>query len=211
LQSSKNSARPLACPLTVIRRAQASGPDADGAKLQVILAYRPLVGAVIKRLGIRANDYDDAESGGTVGILEALKRFDSGVGVPFGVFARGHVLREVLEAVYAGCKPPDGTRDIAAGAGQMPVSDLPAAASEEPEDLCAVAPLDELIREETTELVRVALGTMPARGRDLVYDVFWNEKSQADIARTNGVSRVAINKVFLRTMHKLSLSLAALN
>jgi RNA polymerase sigma factor for flagellar operon FliA len=211
MQSSKSKAPVPVCPLSIIRRAKVPGPIGERARLHVLNAYGPLVGASIRRIGLHRQDYQDAACGGTLGLLEALNRFNPDLGVPFGAFARPHVLREVLRAVYAGCKAVDRNRaDEAVPGGEHSAAGL-SAPCDDPADPRTPLPIDEVLRDESEELVGKALDALPSRGRSLVLDLFLRGKSQADIARRDGISRTAINKVFLRTKGDLVGRLACLN
>src|SRR5437588_13125610 len=71
---------------------------------QLILQYAPLVKYVIGRLAISLPailDYEDVLSYGTIGLIEAVERFDQSKGVKFEPYAIPRVRGAIIEAVRA--------------------------------------------------------------------------------------------------------------
>lgn len=71
---------------------------------ELILQYIPMVKYVVNRLGSRRSgvlDEDDALAAGTLGLLEAVNRFDPSAGVKFETFAFRRIRGAILDQVRA--------------------------------------------------------------------------------------------------------------
>jgi RNA polymerase sigma factor for flagellar operon FliA len=69
---------------------------------RLILQYQPLVKYVVRRLGYPTDsvmDYDDLVSHGTIGLIEAVERFDPERGTPFKAYAVARIKGAVLDAL----------------------------------------------------------------------------------------------------------------
>jgi RNA polymerase sigma factor for flagellar operon FliA len=92
-----------------------SGADAADRE-QIILQYAPLVKYVIGRLAIRLPrllDYDDVLSYGTIGLIQAVDRFDPSRGVKFESFAVARIRGAILDALRALRAVPQSVTDKA--------------------------------------------------------------------------------------------------
>lgn len=69
---------------------------------ELILQFQPLVKYVVRRLGYPTSgvvDYDDLVSYGTIGLIEAVERFDPERGTPFKVYAVARIRGAILDAL----------------------------------------------------------------------------------------------------------------
>lgn len=102
-------------------------PQRDGvAQGEMITRYAPLVKRVVDRLPIYLPptlDSEDLLGYGTVGLIEAINRYDASAGVPFEAYATARIRGAVLDALRAQSWMPratrDRVRDIAAAAANV--------------------------------------------------------------------------------------------
>ncbi len=90
-------------------------PD-PAVREQLILQYAPLVKYVIGRLAISLPailDYEDILSYGTIGLIEAVERFDSTKGVKFETYAISRVRGAIIDALRALDRLPRSVRQKA--------------------------------------------------------------------------------------------------
>lgn len=90
----------------------ATCPAAD-ARQQMILRYAPLVRQVVGRIMVvlpRTVDKEDMLGYGTVGLIEAVDRFDPGLGVSFESFAAERIRGSVIDALRAADWIPRSSR-----------------------------------------------------------------------------------------------------
>lgn len=83
---------------------------------QLILQYAPLVKYVIGRLAISLPailDYEDILSYGTIGLIEAVERFDREKGVKFETYAISRVRGSIIDALRALDRLPRSVRQKA--------------------------------------------------------------------------------------------------
>ena len=81
-----------------------------------IKQYTPLVRYVISRLAIRLPnvlDYDDVMSYGTIGLIEAVDRYDDSKGVKFETYAISRVRGAIIDAMRSLDRLPRSTRQKA--------------------------------------------------------------------------------------------------
>jgi RNA polymerase sigma factor for flagellar operon FliA len=87
-----------------------------GLREQLILQYGPLVKYVIGRLAISLPailDYEDILSYGTIGLIEAVERFDQTKGVKFETYAISRVRGSIIDALRALDRLPRSVRQKA--------------------------------------------------------------------------------------------------
>jgi RNA polymerase sigma factor for flagellar operon FliA len=67
-----------------------------------VLPHLPLVRSIAYRLSRRAPRFevDDLVSAGTIGLIQAVDRFDSTVGVPFGSFAYRRIAGAIIDEIH---------------------------------------------------------------------------------------------------------------
>jgi RNA polymerase sigma factor (sigma-70 family) len=146
------------------------------------------VRAAIRRLPVPRQDLDDALQGGALGLLEALEHFEQARGASFGTFARGYVLRGVLDAVFAGRRRVPRLPAPTEVSWESIGVDLPAD---------SLDPAETLVEREFRQVVATALLDLPEPSRRLLSDVYAGVP-QAEIARRRSVSRTAVSKHLAR-------------
>jgi len=103
---------------------------------RLILQYAPLVKYVIGRLAISLPailDYEDILSYGTIGLIEAVERYDATKGVKFETYAISRVRGSIIDALRSLDRLPRSVRQKARVAEQT-ISRLTAGLGREPSD-----------------------------------------------------------------------------
>jgi len=157
----------------LLHLAQSGAPAAATATHEVFVAYRPVVWRALPELVYDRALLDDARQDADLALLLTVHRFDLGRGTSFGAYAKRCVRGAILNSIR-------NARDMRNW-----------------EELD-----DELISNDQPELpdfaseaaVRQFVQDLPERKRRIVESVFWDGKSQADVARALGISRAAVNK-----------------
>ena len=111
---------------------RAGASDRDAA----IKQYAPLVKYVVGRLAIGLPailDYEDILSYGTIGLIEALDRFDGSKGVKFETYAISRIRGAIIDALRALDRLPRSVRQKAKRLEAVTV-ELTAANGREPTD-----------------------------------------------------------------------------
>ena len=96
----------------------AGGKD-PGVREELILQYAPLVKYVIGRLAISLPaivDYEDILSYGTIGLIEAVERYDHTKGVKFETYAISRIRGAIIDALRALDRLPRSVRQKAKNA-----------------------------------------------------------------------------------------------
>ena len=92
-----------------------------GVREELILQYAPLVKYVMGRLAISLPtilDYEDILSSGTIGLIEAVERFDASKGVKFETYAISRVRGAIIDTLRALDRLPRSVRQKAKAADQ---------------------------------------------------------------------------------------------
>ena len=103
---------------------------------QLILQYAPLVKYVMGRLAISLPailDYEDILSSGTIGLIEAVERFDASKGVKFETYAIARVKGAIIDTLRALDRLPRSVRQKAKAADEA-VNSLTTDLGREPSD-----------------------------------------------------------------------------
>ena len=93
--------------------------DSAALREQLILQYAPLVKYVIGRLAISLPtiiDYEDILSYGTIGLIEAVERFDPDKGVKFETYAISRIRGAIIDALRSLDRLPRSVRQKAKNA-----------------------------------------------------------------------------------------------
>jgi len=164
--------------------------DADNPEplLRALIEHKPLLGANIRRarsagLLRHRHDFEDAWQAARLGFIQACRRYDDSRGVSIGSFARGYVTGAVRAALESS----------AAENVSVPL-DTVVEEMLDIDDAFLVDP-DAAERVEATEVaaaIQALMTRLSSRQRYIVLEVFWEDRSQADVARDLGVSRKAI-------------------
>ena len=110
------SARQAANAALWVRFADGNDP---GVREELILQYAPLVKYVIGRLAISLPaivDYEDILSYGTIGLIEAVERYDHTKGVKFETYAISRIRGAIIDALRALDRLPRSVRQKAKNA-----------------------------------------------------------------------------------------------
>ena len=157
----------------LIRTAQGQSPQAATALAAIFAAYRPLIKGTVSHRVYNAALRADAEQEANIALYLAVSRFDLLRGTNFSAYAKRYVSGAVLNSVRAnGVSHQWEALDTELIGDDQPDSDDPI----------------------TTAAVREFVASLPEGKRRIVEAVYWEGRSQADVARELGVSRAAINK-----------------
>jgi RNA polymerase sigma factor for flagellar operon FliA len=130
-----------------------------GVRESLILQYAPLVKYVMGRLAISLPsilDYEDILSFGTIGLIEAVERFDPEKGVKFETYAISRIRGAIIDALRSLDRLPRSVRQKAKEADQA-----------------IIALTHDLGRDPTDEEVAELLGISPEAYRKHLIDASW--------------------------------------
>lgn len=130
-----------------------------GDREAAIQQYAPLVKYVVGRLAIGLPtilDYEDILSYGTIGLIEALDRFDSSKGVKFETYAISRIRGAIIDALRSLDRLPRSVRQKAKKLEQV-----------------TVALTAEFGREPTDSEVATALGMTQHQFHGMIVDASW--------------------------------------
>jgi RNA polymerase sigma factor FliA len=130
-----------------------------GLREELILQYAPLVKYVMGRLAISLPsiiDYEDILSFGTIGLIEAVERFDPDKGVKFETYAISRIRGAIIDALRSLDRLPRSVRQKAKEA-----------------DLAIVTLTHDLGRDPTDEEIAAALGVPVDAYRKHLIDASW--------------------------------------
>ncbi|MDQ7842465.1 MAG: sigma-70 family RNA polymerase sigma factor [Armatimonadota bacterium] len=144
--------------------------DGD-SRLRLIEAYQPLVFKVVMRLRPPEPVVMDMIQEGTIGLIEAVERFDPRRGVRFSTFATYRIRGRVLNALRRG---QDVSRQTALNAG------LP--------DPSAEAALLAVEDAAAAERMRAVLSTLPARERTILNATYVEAREPRRVAEELRIS-----------------------
>jgi RNA polymerase sigma factor (sigma-70 family) len=186
----------------------------DEATLELLQAHEPLIAKRLRRakaLGLirRRHQWDDARQAARLGFLEAAARFDETCGTTIGAFARPHIYGAILAALEADAQQ-DAVTDL------LDTVMLEEDEVEGSEEYCSALIFDDdpAIAAEGAEAaaaVRAFVMALPHPHQEIVREVFWEGRLQADVARDRGVSRKTITKTLDKVYARGRVALAAFN
>jgi RNA polymerase sigma factor (sigma-70 family) len=158
-------------------------PADDKQLLATLTKHKPLFARNIrwaKDAGLLRHHHqsEDAWQAAALGFIEAYRRYDQSRGVSIGAFASHHVTGSVREALTP----------YIVGGNALAIDDVPEAVEEALRKSNAASRADAL----DISMIRAFLATLSPRQRYVVEQVFWNDRSQADIARELGITRQAV-------------------
>jgi RNA polymerase sigma-B factor len=76
-------------------RLEAGGSDGDAARHELVTLHLPLVEHSARRFRNRGEPFEDLVQVGTIGLIKAIDRFDTGRGVEFSTYATPTVIGEI--------------------------------------------------------------------------------------------------------------------
>ncbi len=170
------------------------------SRARLIEAYQPLVFKVAMQLRLREAIVMDMIQEGTVGLIQAVERFDPNRGVRFSTFATYRIRGRILNALRR-----DG---LAHARGRWPASltDPAAGGALEPsvlERLADPAAADRLSAVEDSVVLRQiieAIHHLPARERRILHGFFLAEEEPRRIA---GELRISLSHFYRLQKHAL--------
>lgn len=135
----------------------------DGAvREQLILQYAPLVKYVMGRLAISLPailDYEDVLSSGTIGLIEAVERFEPTKGVKFETYAISRIRGSIIDTLRALDRLPRSVRQKARVADRA-VSKLTIDLGREPTDSEVASELGLTVEQYLKQIVDVSWVTI---------------------------------------------------
>lgn len=217
----------------LVEYAQGTGAVAKAAKGRLLKKYEPLMKRVVKEAGTPPNLYEDALQAARLGFLEALTRYDVSRGSSLGTFARLDIKGRVLRAVYVNVRRsvldelPDLLEDeqssdtdrefvrlVSFEAGmekgpmleQLMLADVERGRAQAEEFEQVEEDVDSsFIQQQVIHFIQ----SLSARQQDVVFEVFYKNKSQAAAARELGISREAVRRILVRVSERGREELAA--
>jgi len=180
----------------------------------LLLEHMPLqriVKSLARSLDPRSLAGDELIAAARLGIVEALRRFDPGQGVGFRTYAYYFIRGEMIRALYSQGLQREWNR------GRPLPKLVPLSAESDGEGAEKTFEAELLARDSSVgtdpgyskvdkalseEAIRGFVAALPTNQREIVRDVFWNEMSHAEAARSRGVSRPAISQALQRAFKR---------
>jgi len=173
----------------------------DGrSRARLIEAYQPLVFKVAMHLRLRETIVMDMIQEGTVGLIEAVERFDPARGVRFSTFATYRIRGRILNALRRDVLPHARGRRPGVRAEVAPDGTLEPSALERLPDPAAA---DRLSAVEDAVLLRQivdAIHRLPDRERRILSGLFFREEEPRRIA---GELRISLSHFYRLQKHAL--------
>ena len=178
-------------------------------------------------------DIDDLVQTGTLGLLDAVRRFDSKKGIPFAAYARYRIRGSILDSLrqmdwatrsQRKQRKALNAQPQAEGAPELPkitffslgpVASLSSRSDQKddlpvPEVACEERDHPDRMyeRREARELVRMALNALPERYRQVVLMYYRGEESMREIGRSLGVKESRVSQIHKAALGKMKQALA---
>jgi len=167
---------------------------------RLIEQHLPLVRSIARRYTHRGESFDDLVQVGSLGLIKAVDRFDSGRGVTLGAYAAptiaGEIRRHLRDRVTLIRIPRSAGDEASAARFPLP---LEWAEGSEP-DRTAEAGLAE---SEDRALVACGLRALPERERRVVELRYYGDLSQRRIADQLGISQVHVSRLLRDSLGRL--------
>jgi RNA polymerase sigma-E/F/G factor len=158
---------------------------------QTITEYLPLVISIAKRYTSRRFPIDDLIGEGTVGLMEAARRYDPSNGATLGTYARPYIEKYILLALKQ--RNPTDSISLDAHPALKDAIEDPVLSTEE------VVCNNEL-REE---LLTAMDACLTERQRLIITMRYLNEMSQTEVARHLSISQPSVARLEKRALTKL--------
>ncbi len=182
----------------------------QAARTAIIEDHRQYVARLVARMGIpptTVEDREDLVSAGTVGLIDAVDRFDPDRGVPFEAFARARVRGAIIDEL----RRLDGRGRLfwkRVREGQAEETSLPKALSldrlAESGSEPAIADASGLLLErDLLSDVGYALLTLPRRERDIIRRYYGGSRTLREIGRELGVTEARVCQLHARAITHL--------
>ena len=184
---------------------------------QLVIQFMPLVPYVLARTPVAPTstlDYNDLVSAGTVGLIEAVDRFDPEHGAKFETYAILRVRGAIIDTIRVDDWLPRNERiRIRSGQTTAPVVlSMDRATSEKPWLGLTDPNADDITfgieqAEAADELLRL-VQQLPERQRRLLTLYYWGEKTLREVGEMFGVSESLVCKLHKRVLGQLRVVLA---
>jgi len=186
---------------------------------QLVLRYTPCVVGIADQIRRRlpSEDRDDLVSSGIIGLLAAVDRYDPDRCVPFGAYAA----RRIRGAIFDALRTTDFLPRSARGRGEtvhilsleLPAGGAAAAGEHAPTlaetiaDEHAPDPEEAVVEQEQHEVVRIAVGALPERERQIVVLHDFGGVPTTKLAEMAGVTTARIAQIYGNAITHLQQSL----
>jgi RNA polymerase sigma-B factor len=161
-----------------------------------VTAYLPLVEALARRFVSEVEGLDDLRQVGAIGLLKAARRYDPARGVPFPAYAIPVILGELRHHVRDLAWPVRVPRAERARAFAVPLE----------EETNAEEALDGA---DDRVLVAELLDGLRRSDRDIVRRYFFDDRSQAEVARELGMSQIQVSRALRAALAAMRVRLGA--
>ena len=155
-----------------------------GCRARLIESYQPLVFKVAMHLRLREEIVMDMIQEGTIGLIEAVERFDPARGVRFSTFATYRIRGRILNALHRD-RPVASAEGLPGGAEASAWGRIP--------DLDAAACLASVEDAVVVEQVLAAIERLPQRERQILRASFLREEEPRRIA---GELRISLSHFY---------------
>jgi RNA polymerase sigma factor (sigma-70 family) len=192
----------------LVDAAQKGDEDAFELLLLSFPPIRRIVRSLVRFYDPADRASEELEAAARLGLVEAVRQFDSTRGVRFTTFSYNFVRGAMLKALYSNAQ----RRDWAAG--RPPVKFAPfVVESEEGEtpeaelarrdgDYDIESGYADVERKSSEQDVRDFVAQLPSNQQRIIHDVFWDGMSHAEAARRRGVSRPAVSRTLNRVYRR---------
>lgn len=171
---------------------------------------RPIASRLKRRSGCQL-ELDDLEQEGMLGLLDAAKKYDDSLGVPFGAYARLRINGAILDTIrnsfgrthrIPSCRSL--SEPILYDGDEVDLAEiLP--------DPNAVDALNDLLDKEKACRVQTAVGQLRPREQAVIKALYVDEIYQRDIAKSMGCVQSRVSQISTVALGKLRRSLTIQN
>lgn len=202
-------------PTSIVQSESASrsrlSEDPSDEALKSLDAHRPLLAANVRwaksvALLRHGHQVEDAWQAGRLGFLEAHRRFDPNRGITLGAFAAPFVRGAVREALEDTAHFEDITTPFELVTEEN--GHEGGGGHDDHEGFQFEGGPDQIEIQERKAAVHRFVRSLPERQQNMVKDVFWADRSQAEVARAHGVSRKTITKTLQKAYTRGQMALA---
>lgn len=165
-------------------------PNNDPSEITVCERYSPLVDGMVHRLKVPDALRDDARQEGFIGLLAAVRRYDTGSPVHFAVFARPYVKGAIIRHIY----------------NRTQVTELPA---EEPALADPTLGGNYQFDDEAVLGVQLEafLATLSLADAWIIRRLYWEDADTDEIAKELGITRRRVNQRHAQTLRQAATAL----
>jgi len=153
-------------------------------------------------------ELEDLVQTGTLGLIDAVRRYDPSKGIPFPAYARYRIRGSILDSLRAldwATRNQRKQRKASLSTRHETQDDLPA-----PDVACGENLHPDKLYEahEARELIRKALVVLPARHRRVVLMYYSGDWSMRAIGRTLGVNESRVSQIHKSALDKMKRALS---